>query len=960
MMKLSAKFRVCLGLVGIIISAIMIASYLGIIPDSISQARKDRATLAETIAIYSSSLVEKAKAKRILDDFDLILERNNDLLSIGLRRENGTLYCATGGHKDEWQEMSGDYSSSSQLRVPIWSGKKTWGQLELRFVSTSSDFLWGLWDNPMLRIVIFISLVCGVIFYFYLGKVLRQLDPSQAIPGRVRTALDTMTEGLLILDKKEHIVLANKAFAEMFDKDSMDLMGFKASEFPWKNRQGENVVKSERPWVKALSLGKIQKDNMLWLQLSETSIKTFKVNCSPVLGEGNKYAGVLISFDDITVLEEKEVELRKSKDEAEQANQTKSAFLANMSHEIRTPMNAILGFTEILKRGFVKNETESLKYLNTIHSSGKNLLDLINDILDLSKVEAGKIEFEKIPFQPYTIIHQVVLMLQQAAQKKNVTLRWKTTTPVPEEIFSDPARFRQILFNLTGNAVKFTEHGSVDIHCSFEKKDSTPFLHIAIKDTGIGMAADTLEKVFDPFGQADATVSRRFGGTGLGLSISHKFAQAMGGDIEVTSREGVGSTFTLLLPIGKTGSSRFLQPEEVALLKQAVESTETSSWKFSGGKVLVVDDGAENRELVKVVLEEVGLTVVEAENGQIGVDKVLSDSFDLVLMDIQMPVMDGFTAARLMRKKGIEIPIIALTANAMKGFEEECLANGYSGYASKPINIDKLMQLVAKYLGEDSTIENVSSQAVEVSIAGGGTTVADSVKYPINPIVSRLASHPKLHKVIIKFIDKLDLEIERLNRSASDKNYAEIAERAHWLKGAAGTVGFDAFTEPAQLLEIASKSADEQKVNLQLQKINALFHTIVRPDDSGKNKAPSDTTTQLTHAPSMSGIDIVDENSQPIVSRLATHPKLKNTLLKFIDKVREEMVLMEKALVEERLDDLQTMTHWLKGAAGTVGYDAFTKPAIELENLIRKQEKEKIIHQVHKLREMVGNIVSPK
>ena len=946
MRGLSAKFRVSLGLVGIIISVIMIASYFDIIPDTVSRLRKDRAILAETIAIYSSALVKKAKPERILGDFELILERNDDLQSIGMRLENGEIYCATDTHEKNWQEMSNRYSSSSQLRVPIWSGKKSWGQLELRFKQTSSDFLWGLWDSSMLRIVLFVGLSCGVTFYFYLGKVLRQLDPSQAIPGRVRTALDTMAEGLLILDRGEQIVLANKAFADMFDKDSMDLMGLKASEFPWKDRKGTAISKADRPWIRALSEGKVQKDDMLRLQLSEDTFKTFKVNCSPVLGEGSNYAGVLISFDDVTLLEEKEVELRKSKDDAEQANQAKSTFLANMSHEIRTPMNAILGFAEILKRGYVKNEEESLKYLNTIHSSGKNLLELINDILDLSKVESGKIEFEKIAFKPYTIIQEVVQMLQPAANEKQVDLSWKATTPVPEEIVSDPVRFRQILFNLTGNAVKFTEQGSVQIHCSYHRKNNTSMFNLAVIDTGIGMTEESIKQVFNPFGQADATVTRRFGGTGLGLSISHKFALAMGGDITVTSEKGKGSTFTVTLPIGETDSSRFLEPHELTTFNQKSESAESSSWKFSGGRVLVIDDGAENRELVKVVLEEAGLTVIEGENGQEGIDKVLESKFDIVLMDVQMPVMDGFTAARLMRQKGVKIPVIALTANAMKGFEQECLANGYSGYASKPIDIDKLMKLLAEYLQAEERAQDPQP-------------ATKSFSSPLPPVVSRLAGHPRLKKIIVKFIEKLDSEIDKLIEAAQSRNFSEIAARAHWLKGAAGTIGFDVFTEPAQLLETAAKSSDEEGIDLHLQTIKVLADAIVRPEK--ENNRTNRSTEAAVDEPVL---DLHPEPSskemEPIVSRLGSHPKLTNTLLQFIVKLQNEYILIEKAAEDGRLDELGTRIHWLKGAAGTVGYDAFTRPAEELEGLIHQGDVAKIMSRIRKLGLMIEKIVPPK
>ncbi len=948
MKKLSAKFRVSLGLVGIITSVVMISTFFQIIPDSVKEKNQSRTILAETIAIYSSMLVEKAPPARILEDFKLIENRDPELISIGLRYLDGKLLTATAGHEQNWAEMSGNYSSEHQLRVPIWAGAQQWGQLELRFVDESITFLSTIWANPMLRIVTFMGGICFVIFYFYLGKVLRQLDPNQAIPGRVRAALDTMAEGLLILDRKEQIVLANTAFASMFEKKSSDLLGIKASEFRWNNKEGDAVERADRPWIRALEEGEIQKDDMLWLQLSKDSQKSFKINCSPVLGENNKYGGVLVSFDDVTQLEKKEIELRKSKEEAEEANQAKSAFLANMSHEIRTPMNAILGFTDILKRGYVKNEHDSLKYLNTIQSSGKNLLDLINDILDLSKVEAGKIEHEALKFQPYTIINEVTQMLRANATEKGINLHWDVTSDVPKEIYADPARFRQILFNLVGNAVKFTENGSVSLTCHYSGPNTPGYLTIDVTDTGIGMAPQTLANVFDPFVQADVSVTRRFGGTGLGLSISQKFARAMGGDITVSSTEGQGSTFTVTAPVGDISAIQLLTPQKVHELADILIDLSTSSWKFEAGTVLVVDDGDENRELVKVVLEDAGLSVEEAENGAVGVEKVLRSDFDIVLMDVQMPVMDGFTAARMMREKGVEIPIIALTANAMAGFEQECLANGYSDYATKPVDIDNLLRMVSTYIKGNQIEKNEEPETIVSTEKPFGVEQRDNT-----PMVSRLASHPRLQKVISQFVGKLKSETESITDALDKQDFPRIATLAHWLKGAAGTVGFDDFTEPAQQLELAAKEGDGVKCESIIKDIlrmqQAIEDPAIKPSLQLEKQKP---VIQLTQAPRLL-------KTQAVTSRLAKHEKLKPTLLRFIDKLNVELEVMDKTAESGEFAKLAEQAHWLKGAAGTVGYDDFTEPAVKLELAAKTADQDGVQIQMRIIKDYTNHIVPP-
>ena len=559
-----------------------------------------------------------------------------------------------------------------------------------------------------------------------------------------------------------------------------------------------------------------------------------------MLGDGGKYAGVLVSFDDITELEEKEAELLNSKLEAEEANKAKSSFLANMSHEIRTPMNAILGFTEILKRGYVKNETESLRYLNTIHSSGKNLLELINDILDLSKVESGRLEVEKLKVEPYSIIYEVLQMLTVKADEKGIALDFRADGALPKEIETDPARLRQIAFNLIGNSIKFTEKGCVTVTCRFQEKGTGPQLMIDITDTGIGMSEDALKNIFDPFVQADSTVTRRFGGTGLGLAISRKFAQALGGDITVKSELGKGSTFTVFLATGDLDGVAFLQPEEVTRLQRKIDAEEDSRWRFAHARVLVVDDGEENRELVKLLLEEAGLCVDEAENGQLGVEKAIAGEYDVILMDVQMPVMDGFTAAGILRKKGLKIPVIALTANAMKGFEAQCLEAGYSGYLSKPINIDQFMELMAQLLGGRKVkrdAEPVPLPEISQDVQHEKKPVAD-----LGPIVSKLPVHiKKFRHIIVRFVKRLDQQLDAIEKAEARGDLKAVAELAHWLKGAGGTVGFDVFTEPAAQLEIHAKKGNAAQIKPSIANLRQLAKRIVAPEGEIEVASSSET-----------------------------------------------------------------------------------------------------------------------
>ncbi len=957
---MSPKARIALGLVGIMTSLVMLCFSFDIIPDRNSAVREGRAALAESIAVYSTALVRTANYQgsnylRLTADFNLLVERNQDLLSLALRHRGGQALVATTEHDLQWQDMGGEYSQGSQVRVPIWSGDQKWGQLELHFQSLTGSGWLSLIKTPMVLTVLLIGSVGFIIYYFYLGKVLRQLDPSQAIPSRVRDALDTMADGLLILDRKEQIVLANQAFSGMINKTPTSLLGFRAGELPWVDTTGVKIEKTARPWIVALGLGTIQKDKVIRLQLSEDDFRTFRVNCSPVLGEGSKHAGVLVSFDDITEMEEKEVELINSKLEAEAANQAKSSFLANMSHEIRTPMNAILGFTDILKRGYVKNEEDSLKYLNTIHSSGKNLLELINDILDLSKVESGHIEVEKLQVDPYTIISEVIQMLKVKSDEKGIDLDFKAQGSLPEKIEVDPVRLRQIAFNLIGNSIKFTDAGSVTVNCRFEENPD-PRLLIEIVDTGIGMSEDAQLAIFNPFVQADNTVSRRFGGTGLGLTISRKFAQAMGGDIWVKSVLDQGSIFTVSLPTGNLSGVEFLQSDEIAKLKNTIDTAEKYSWEFKPARILVVDDGIENRELVRFLLEEAGLTVDEAENGQVGVEKAESSHYDVVLMDVNMPVMDGITAAGILRKKGLEIPIIALTANAMKGYEAACLDAGYSGYLSKPIDIDRFLEMMAHLLG-GQRVEGSSAKVSNSAVPMAQTNhilISDE-----SPIYSKLpAGNKKFHDIICRFVLRLEDQLTAMDEAEIRGDLKELANLAHWLKGAGGTVGFDAFTEPAAELETHAKNNQRQDILESIIALRGLAARIIVPEVVSKTLSIPAAASEKKNSPiSDNKTDVLTQ--KPLVSRLANNVRLQKTIISFIERLEEKVKQMDVALSSGNMEELASLAHWLKGSGGTVGYDDFTEPATELEAHAKNGQMEHAGHILTTLTAMVQAVVPP-
>ncbi len=822
----TAKFHIAMGQAFIVVSLLLSAQFIGLVPDRVGAIRESRAALAEAIAVNSSSFIMQNDIVRLKADLELIVARNDDIQSAALKYKKGQSVILIGDHDHHWQMESDEYSSESQLLIPIWAGKEKWGTIELKFDQLSENGWRGIIFSTEVKLILFVAILSFISFYLYLSKMLRQLDPSQAVPGRVRSALDTLTEGLLVVDPKEYIVLANEAFAKVVGISAEALVGRNASALRWLTEDKGAKKSKDFPWLEALKAGVNIKNRMIYLIDGQEKKRKFIVNCSLVLGSGNTKGGVLISFQDVTELEQKEIELRKSKNMAEAANQSKSEFLANMSHEIRTPMNAILGFTEVLRRGYGKEGTDSKKHLETIHSSGQHLLELINDILDLSKVESGHLEIEKISCSPQQVISEVVNVLSVRAKEKDIFLDFKIASAIPESIISDPSRLRQIVTNLIGNAIKFTDKGGVTVTLKAKLTAENPRIMIDIADTGIGIPKDKLSTIFEPFVQADSSVTRHYGGTGLGLAISRKFAKALGGSVTVTSESGKGSVFSVTIELGSIEGMKMIEADDALAAVQKIESCSQVSWDFPDSRVLVVDDGVENRELVKLVLMELGLNVETAENGKEALEKAFKEPFDIILMDVQMPIMDGFTAVKLMRQRGLTIPVVALTAHAMKGFKSECLAVGYSEYLPKPINIDQLIELLAGELGAvqnkqnlDALVNHENKSAYNI---GQENVKTDNKWVDESRIVSRWAGNSKFHPIIIKFEHRLEEQMIAMDKALHEKDYKELEGLAHWLKGAGGTVGFDVFTEPSLLLEESAKAEN----NIECSDVISTLHRL--------------------------------------------------------------------------------------------------------------------------------------
>jgi signal transduction histidine kinase/CheY-like chemotaxis protein len=380
-------------------------------------------------------------------------------------------------------------------------------------------------------------------------------------------------------------------------------------------------------------------------------------------------------------LEEETARTRRHALEAASANAAKSEFLANMSHEIRTPMNGIIGMAQLARS--LAHDDEQKEYLDTLQNSAASLLALLNDILDLSRIEAGKLSVELVAFNPRQLLKEAIQVVEGNARDKGLYIRVDCAAAVPERIVGDPFRLRQVLVNLLGNAVKFTEVGEVEARISADVSEQ--HLHFSVRDTGIGIPLDKQKAIFTAFTQADGSISRRYGGSGLGLAISSKLIEMIGGTIRVESEPGHGSLFEFIVPYDSA--------------PDAVEARAVKPVSFAARRVLLAEDNVVNQKVASRLLEKSGHSVIVVSNGKEALAAINRESFDVVLMDIQMPEMDGFeTTARVRAREANQarhLPILAMTAHAMSGDRERCLKAGMDGYVSKPMHLAELLQAIA-------------------------------------------------------------------------------------------------------------------------------------------------------------------------------------------------------------------------------------------------------------------------
>ncbi len=504
---------------------------------------------------------------------------------------------------------------------------------------------------------------------------------------------------LLVLDAQLRVISANEAFYRQFQVKEIDTKNVRIYDMgngQWKSPRLRELLEEILP------KDELMENFVVEHEFPHIGRRFMRISARRLLQQSDKASRILLAISDLTEERRTEESLNAAKEAAETANRAKSDFLANMSHEIRTPLGAILGYSELLANP-EPNKTETLNSVTRIRRNVEHLTELIDEILDIAKIEAGKLDVERVRFALLPEMAETFALLQSRAEDKGLTLDVTTSSDIPEAITSCPRRLWQILLNIVGNALKFTEKGGVTTAIKYVPTadgKETAKLYMAVTDTGCGLTLEQQGRLFQPFSQADTTVTRRFGGTGLGLTLARRLAELLGGDVVLTESEaGKGSTFTVSLDPGALDGVPMLKGLTKTDLDKRTEPVTdwfTGNDRLAGLRILLVEDGPDNQILMEHFLVASGAKVDVASNGLEGTEMAKAAAYDVVLMDIQMPVLDGYEATKRLRAAGFEVPIVALTAPSMRGERERCIAAGCVDYVSKPVKPGVLVGIVEK------------------------------------------------------------------------------------------------------------------------------------------------------------------------------------------------------------------------------------------------------------------------
>ncbi len=647
----------------------------------------------------------------------------------------------------------------------------------------------------------------------------------------LQSILGSMSDGVVVVQENGKILHINQAFRQIVGKIEIpekvgewpqklglyhldEKTTYKADDLPMVKIMRGIQVDTEEIYVNNCGLSE-----PVWLQAGTRLLKS---------REGESYNGSVVVFNNFTKKKKEEQALIMAKESAEAADKSKSEFLANMSHEIRTPLNGIIGMSELALDADIDDEQKNI--LHTINAEAGSLLDIINEVLDFSKIESGKLELEEIPFDLGNAFENIANSFTFRFQQKGLELVSFLSPEIPTRLIGDPGRLRQILVNLAGNALKFTQKGEVFVKAEMvEDYGENVKICFSIKDTGIGIPKDKQSKIFESFTQVDGSTTRKYGGTGLGTTISKRLVELMEGEIGVESEEGKGSTFWFTVILGKQGEPRDVvetvlglpEKKDGILASKLVTRHTSADNKTLGVRILLTEDYPANQQVAIRHLGRAGYQVELAENGKQAVEAFQKNQYDLILMDIQMPLMDGYEATAgiraLEKSKAKRVPIIAMTAHAIKGYKAKCLEAGMDDYISKPLMRKKFLAMVAKWtrMIPDSEMQNVISgqpSESESLCSKPKEKTEETIPLDYKKALEEFEGDEEfLNEVLAGFINNVKNQIITIEYALNKGDSETVRKEAHSIKGGAANLTADELAGIALELENAAASGYSEK-----------------------------------------------------------------------------------------------------------------------------------------------------
>jgi two-component system, sensor histidine kinase and response regulator len=596
----------------------------------------------------------------------------------------------------------------------------------------------------------------------------------------------------------------NTAFAEQIGRPVAEILGRTISEIVDADRA--KIVQQDDAEVLA-TLEPITRE--IWAPYADAGTRLLEQVRTPLRNEEGNVLGILTISRDVTKRKQEEEATRRAKDTAEEATRMKSDFLANMSHEIRTPMNAIIGLSHLaLKTELTPRQRD---YIDKVQTSGQHLLGLINGILDFSKVEAGKLDLESSDFALEMLLDDTAALVTEKSHAKGLALVFEVAPDVPAQLVGDSLRLGQVLLNYANNAVKFTDAGKIVISVrASERTGKDVLLQFRVQDTGIGLTPEQMGRLFQSFSQADASTTRKFGGTGLGLAISKKLAELMGGEVGVESEYGKGSTFWFSARVG-IGAPRLRRAAGRSANGLEATLPDERAAVLHGARILLVEDNEINQQVAREMLEDCGLQVDVAENGELALQLVQKFAYDLVFMDMQMPTMDGVTATRAIRKHAqLELlPIVTMTANAMEQDRRKCLDAGMNDFLVKPIDVQALMAILTRWVRPRGGLPSPASAAQFTRRAPAGVAATDGAPKAIAGLdtalgLSRMMGKESLYVAMLRrYLAGQQGVLGELRLALTSGDKATAERLAHTTKAVSGNIGATLVQGHAAALEAA-------------------------------------------------------------------------------------------------------------------------------------------------------------